>query len=678
MLKSIRDLFSEEPLTSSELSCGRAFRLVGCLRSGEGDFSAGPVSFIWVVLVGHRVGVRTGRPSCLVEIPRGDQTVRYSRLKRYVSNFVAEHSGQGVPGLDGDWSIDEYSFELPAESKRMIYRCGSTVLPLGNAEVQDHIARYGRAIANASVDLGYPKWLELQARLHEKLPVPEATYLMSVVTPAYNTPPVLLRAMIDSLLCQTYGRWELIVVNASPENEEMREVFSEYDDERIRVVEVSENLGIAGNTNVGLDLCKGDYVSFFDHDDTIESFALAELVRAIRDNGEPAVLYCDEDNVDEWDIPSLPLFKPGYNPDLLLSNNYVIHWLTIRSDILARIERSGDDVNGAQDYDVTFKAVEEGLSVAHIPVVLYHWRIHSGSSAGDPGSKMYAQEAGLRAITAHLDRVDQCATVERGPAYFTYITRFSPPRDLPSLRVVSMGPAASATSEALNRYAERAHVELVECDGPRDVSSALAELLFAACEEPRIGAVIDGGINLKYEDLLALVASVCREGVFSSSPKVTRPDGLLDYAGAIISPRGGYIKMLHLLPEGDGGYVGRSQRPYDAFVVNPACCLFKLDGLVDLDGMPPYESWEYQLLHVFAWAYERDLRNVYEPYACAVKSTGDSYLFDGASLSSHDEALFEQAFPCINGGDPSHNPNFDPCSAYYALNWARFVEHGNS
>lgn len=678
MLKSIRDLFSEEPLTSSELSRGWAFRLVGCLRSGEGDFSADPVSFIWVVLVGHRVGVRTCRPSCLVEIPRGDRAARYSKVERYLSDFVGEHSGQGVPGLDGDWRVDEYAFELPAESKRMICRCGPTLLPLGNARVQDHIARYGRAIANASVDPGYSKWLELQARSHEKLPVPEGTHLMSVVTPAYNTPPALLRAMIDSLMCQTYERWELIVVNASPENEEMRGVFSEYDDERIRVVEVSENLGIAGNTNVGLDLCQGDYVSFFDHDDTIEPFALAELVRAIQDNGEPAVLYCDEDNVDERDAPSLPLFKPGYNPDLLLSNNYVIHWLTIRSDILARIERSGDDVNGAQDYDVTFKAVEEGTSVAHIPAVLYHWRIHSGSTAGDPGSKMYAQLAGLRAISAHLDRMGQSATVERGPAYFTYVTRFSTPRELPSLRVVSTSSVASATSDALNRYAERARVELVVCDGPQDVSTAVSELLSVSCEEPCIGAVIDGGINLKYEDLLSLVASVCREGVFSVSPKVTRPDGLLDYAGAIVSPKGAYIKMLHLLPEGDGGYVGRSQRPYDAFVVNPACCLFTLGVVGSLDGMPPYESWEYQLLHVFARAYERGLRNVYEPYACAVKGAGETYLIDDAPVSSCDEVLFEQAFPRIIDGDPSHNPNFDPCSAYYALNWARFVEHGDS
>lgn len=560
----------------------------------------------------------------------------------------------------------------------MIYRCGSVVLLLGNAKVQESIARYGRAIANASVDPEYPKWLELQARSYERLPVPEGTHLMSVVTPAYNTPPVLLRAMIDSLLRQTYGRWELIIVNASPGNEEMRGVFSEYDDDRIRVVEVSENLGIAGNTNVGLEYCHGDYVSFFDHDDIIEPYALAELVRAIRDNDEPAVLYCDEDNVDERDAPSLPLLKPGYNPDLLLSNNYVIHWLTVRSDILARIERSGDDVNGAQDYDVTFKAVEEGASVAHIPAVLYHWRIHSGSTAGDPGSKMYAQNAGLRAISAHLDRTGQSATVERGPAYFTYATRFLPPCELPALRVVSTGSITSATIDTLNRYAEQAHVELVVCDAPQGVSSAVAELLSATCEEPCVGAVIEGGINLAYEDLLSLVASVCREGVFSVSPKVTRTDGLLDYAGAIVSPRGAYIKMLHLLPEGDGGYVGRSQRPYDAFVVNPACCLFKLGGMGYQDGMPPYETWEYQLLHVFAWAYERGLRNVYEPYACAVKSTGDSYLFDGASVSSHDEALFEDAFPCIDGGDPSHNPNFDPCSAYYALNWARFVEHGDS
>ena len=229
--------------------------------------------------------------------------------------------------------------------------------------------------------------------------------------------------MLESVLAQTYARWELVLVNASPDDEGMRAVLSELADPRIRVVELAENRGIVGNTNYGIARCTGDYVSFFDHDDVVEPHALAELVRAIGEkNGEVGLLYCDEDNIDELGRPSLPLIKPGLNPDFLLSNNYVIHWLTVRRDLLARVGLSGPEVEGAQDYDLTLKVSELDVPVVRVPQVLYHWRICAGSSAGDPASKSYAQDAGTRAIEGHLARTGSDGRVEHGWAYFTYRT----------------------------------------------------------------------------------------------------------------------------------------------------------------------------------------------------------------------------------------------------------------
>ena len=63
-------------------------------------------------------------------------------------------------------------------------------------------------------------------------------------------------------------------------------------------------------------------------------------------------------------------------------------------------EVGGEDgeYNGAQDYDLILKCTERAKGIAHIPRILYHWRVHKASTADNPASKMYAFDAGKRAI----------------------------------------------------------------------------------------------------------------------------------------------------------------------------------------------------------------------------------------------------------------------------------------
>ena len=75
--------------------------------------------------------------------------------------------------------------------------------------------------------------------------------MVSVVVPAYRTPELFLRQMIESLIGQTYGNWELCIANGSPEDTSMQKVLEEYSqkEKRVRWVDLKENLGIAENTN---------------------------------------------------------------------------------------------------------------------------------------------------------------------------------------------------------------------------------------------------------------------------------------------------------------------------------------------------------------------------------------------------------------------------------------------
>ena len=128
-------------------------------------------------------------------------------------------------------------------------------------------------MVNPSIDGAYASYPKPQ-------PLPEGSIpadfhpLASIICPLYNTPLPYLRDMIDSVLAQTYTIWELVLVNASPDNEGMQEVLATYADPRIKTIDFPENLGIAGNTNIGIRAATGDYVAFADHDDTLSPYVL--------------------------------------------------------------------------------------------------------------------------------------------------------------------------------------------------------------------------------------------------------------------------------------------------------------------------------------------------------------------------------------------------------------------
>ena len=168
----------------------------------------------------------------------------------------------------------------------------------------------------------------------------EYSPLISVAVPAYRTPEKFLAQMIDSLLAQTYGNWELCIANGSPEDGAMKKVLEEYTkkDSRIRVSELTENKGIAGNTNAALEMARGEFVGLLDHDDLLAPNALYEIVRALDEDRTLDAVYTDEDKVTtELDEHFQPHLKPDFNLDLLRSNNYICHFFVVRRSIVQKV-----------------------------------------------------------------------------------------------------------------------------------------------------------------------------------------------------------------------------------------------------------------------------------------------------------------------------------------------------
>ena len=243
--------------------------------------------------------------------------------------------------------------------------------------------------------------------------------LFSIVTPLYNTPITFLEALIQSVLNQSYNKWELLLVNSSAENEVLTNYLNTITDPRIKIINLKKNYGIAKNTNFGILQAEGGFICFLDHDDVLEPDALIRYWTFLHKYPEAKILYCDEDILKESGEYDYPHFKSDFSIDLLRVHNYITHFLVVRSD-LAKDNLLNSDFDGAQDYDFILRLSEKTNDIYHIPEVLYHWRASDSSTAKSSNNKQYAIQAGKKALENHLERCGLPAQVSNGIAPFFY------------------------------------------------------------------------------------------------------------------------------------------------------------------------------------------------------------------------------------------------------------------
>ena len=274
------------------------------------------------------------------------------------------------------------------------------------------LAAWERMTARYYADYTYetPKEEELKRQREDRTLEPIS---FSLIVPAFETHRNHLTDLIESCLAQTYGNWELILADGS-ETQEVSAVMSQYEDSRIHYVRLQENGGISENTNQAIAYATGDYCGLVDHDDILTPDALYEMARAITEavsegKEKPVLLYSDEDKCDAQGNHFYdPHIKQDFNLDLLLTNNYICHLCVVETAWI----QNRKQYDGAQDYDLVLRIVSSLMLkekensnsgrvedyICHVPKVLYHWRCHEGSTADNPQSKMYAYEAGRKAL----------------------------------------------------------------------------------------------------------------------------------------------------------------------------------------------------------------------------------------------------------------------------------------
>lgn len=428
-------------------------------------------------------------------------------------------------------------------------------------------------MVNPGIDSSYEKWIQ-ENEIPENFPSPEQLEQLatkpsfSIIVPLFNTPSDFLQQMISSVIAQTYPQWELILVNASPENESMDAVLESFDDSRIHTITLADNYGISENTNAGIAVAIGDYICFLDHDDLLSPHALAEYAIAISENPNIDLLYCDEDSISADSSQRFtPRFKPGLNIDLLRSHNYVCHFLAIKRSILNQVEPYTREVNGAQDYDLTLKAIDAGARIRHIPKILYHWRKHADSTNGGiVQAKPYIDAASKLVLEQHYERNKLYPTVSSTDISCVFKTKM--PQNKKGVLIIRFSESLSG-----KEYAEKINALTMNTS---------SELVFIANDRVAVNAALEDSLK----------AWFCRSDIGIVSPKMYYPDGLTQHAGLCVRENGsiGHLNQGFIGRMG-GGYNGTAEAICNFSAVDSDCMMFRVSDLKAVDGFSlQYES----------------------------------------------------------------------------------------
>ena len=569
-------------------------------------------------------------------------------------------------------------------------------------------------VYNSGVGPRYQDWfnlrhkasaLEIEAQKGTRF---EIEPLFSIIVPLFKTPLNYFQEMLDSVLAQSYGKFELILVNASPEDAELCAAAegATVSDDRVRVITLEDNYGITVNTNYGIEAARGDFLAFFDHDDLIEPNLLFEYVKAINSHPDTDLLYCDEDKTNDDGLLYSCLLKPDFDWSLICACNSVTHLLTVRKSIVDSFDQLPDKrYDGSQDHNMTLLVAEKARNIYHVRKVLYHWRVHPGSTAAGPGEKPWTQESGRIAVQEHLDRMGVDAVVTDHPTmanFYSVDYRISAPA--PRVSIVIPNKDCSGylrrCVDSIYRKSDYSNFEVivVENNSVEPETFTLYEELKAQYHGIRVvsyegpfnfskicnygASFADGSLLLFLNNdtevisadwLTRMVGQMQREKVGVVGAKLLYPDDTVQHLG-VVFPRSFPEHVGLFQADDDGGYFGFQRFPMEYSAVTGACLMMRKREFDELSGFDEEFAVSYNDVDLCLRVRDGGKLIVIEPRACLRHYESVSRGYDNDSKEkelrfARERARLLSMHPDIFVADPYYNVNCERGSRYFQLGW---------
>lgn len=517
----------------------------------------------------------------------------------------------------------------------------------------------------------------------------------SIVIPLYKTPKNFLLDVIHSVQRQTYSNWELCLSDGSGLDSPLKEILQELSsqDKRIRVFENEKPLQISENTNVAIQNATGDFIVFGDHDDLFTEDALFECVKAYNQFPDIDMIYSDEDKVDGSGTKFfMPHFKPDFNLDLLRTTNYICHMCVVKRDLQQGVGMLRSEFDGAQDYDFVLRCSEKAKHIYHIPKVLYHWRAHIDSTAENPESKLYAFEAGKRAVQAHYDRLNIPATVDHSDYLGWYRTTYhwkekplisiiipnkdhvddldacvqsilqkSSYRNFEFIIVENNSTDPRTFSYYKKLEAKESTVKVVNYNGEFNYSKINNFGVTFAKGDYYL--LLNNDTKIINSDCLEQLLGYCmRPDVGIVGARLCYDDNTIQHAGVIIG-MGGIAGHIFVGSPKDGpGYFARIMSAQDYSAVTAACMMVKKSVYCEVGGLNEQFKVAFNDIDFCLRVRQKGYLVVYNPYAelyhFESKSRGSDQTPEKQARFQSEIDLFAKCWSDIlEDGDPYYNEN---------------------
>lgn len=571
----------------------------------------------------------------------------------------------------------------------------------------DHRKREKNQVQKKGIGYNYKKWVQekdflskkIIGKLLEEEKKLEHKPMLSIILPVFDPQEMIFKETIESVLSQIYSNWELCIINDASRKTYIKPYLDQLANthSQIKVQHRDSNGHISIATNDAVAMAEGEYLLFLDHDDLLRRHSLLRVVQEIVKNPQLGIIYSDEDKVDENGQRYDHNFKPDWNPDLFLSQNYLCHLVCCKKILFDQVGGMRHGVEGCQDWDLLLRMTEvlDSKNIGHISEILYHWRSGVDSTALSLKEKPYVLSNAVKILNDTLSRRGVNAIAELFNKKNGYMRiKYSLPSKLPLVSIIiptkDRFDLLSRCVETLLDLTDYKNFEILILDHNSDEKKLLDYFtkikkiskirILKMAGEFNYSRINNHGVKeAKGEILLFLnndieiinsswlsemVSQVLREEIGCVGAKLLYPNDTVQHGGVIIG-LGGVAGHSHKhFPMNHPGYKHRLQLVQNFLAVTAACLAVrkkifdKVGGFNEKDLKVAFNDVDLCLKIA-----EKGYRNLWTPHAVLIHhesaSRGKDTVPDKIERFKKEISYMKKRWKQRLKHDPSFNKNFN-------------------
>ncbi len=531
-----------------------------------------------------------------------------------------------------------------------------------------------KEILNPTQKLNYSLWISRYDTLNKKDKIKIKNHIKSLhycpqisilLNTSSNDSREGIQRSINSVIKQLYPYWELIITNSNPN--------LKFNHPKVKLIPLFNKNNVS--LNDVLNMTTGEFVTFLNGHDELSEHALYMVAVELNRNCEAALIYSDEDKIDDKGIRFDPYFKPNWDPDLILEKNYISNLLVLKKSVVKKIGGFRKQFEGVDQWDIILRLTEHihENQIVHIPFVLYHKHIKNQDENKNLEKKILLDTITRRNIQADL--------IYNSPFWRM---KFYLPRHLPKVSIVIPTKGQKDyifhciesilkstyksfeiiivyhSKEKVSRFRKLDHFKFKTIHYKKEFNFSLMNNLAAKLAQGQILLFLNDDTQIISKDWLEeIVSHLYRTKVGAVGAMLYYPDNSIQHAGIILGIGGIAGHAYRRFPRGYPGYMGHAKLIHNVSAVTGACLATWKKVFKEVGGFNEDLAVAFNDIDLCLRIRERGYRIVWTPFA-------ELYHYEGLSRGQDTIAnprflkeieIMRERWGKLLDHDPYYNPN---------------------